>query len=75
MLGLDATRRILATAGMDMLQGARTQQSEQLFGFVAEPPTPPDAVLNAYACATVEEMDATIAELQSAFAAELALLG
>ncbi len=197
VLGLDATRRILATAGMDMLQGARTPQSEQLWhhslataiaahmlarrtnaaspdraylaglfhdvgqvvllqsnrarfvecwppesdlvagcnaeraaygrdhafigasilyqwkiddeivdavlkhhdrdqaveeesavlaladyvahraglGFVAAPPTPPDAVLDAYACATVEEMDATVAELQSAFDTERALLG
>lgn len=44
------------------------------FGFVTEPPTPPDHVLAAYACLTDEAMAETIAELQSAFTAELALL-
>jgi hypothetical protein len=35
----------------------------------------PNYILDAYGCATVEEMDATVAELQSAFDTERALLG
>jgi putative nucleotidyltransferase with HDIG domain len=43
-------------------------------GFVAAPEPPPEDALASYGCATVEAMDATVAELRSMLETELALL-
>ncbi len=45
------------------------------FGFVAEPASPSDEVRAAYGCLSDDDLARTVAELQSAFAAERALLG